>query len=800
MANNATDSMDNTDQQATKSSGFGVHEALDARLAESVASATTGAGKNEQKVVMTDAARSSFSAGEAPDYSLISKMAEDMPTQGAPSWWQRLLRRKTTSPESDGAPSVRVPKQHPPLSPGLEPDWVTREEVDTSEAGEETRDGPAPWWMFKRKSASDPKVEDEILQTPEDDTQTPSHSEDSSADAAAGDSISEPEGASRDSQPTILDDLSEPPEALKLDTNSLQPYEDLSLPPVDESVASSSFTVDYEASADAQPAELGSKPAETKPESVNPLEPEPEPQPETEPATELQREPEPEPEPESKLAEPYPETYSEPVKSKPPDTLLRDDAPIDIDLPGYDGELKINGGISNNSIDGTSFTKRFNGAQRSEEKEAGSITNSRFTETLLTIVLFGLIGCLPWAQGSIPDLLSQSAMRYMALALGLAGILLNIYVLYRDNKADDWREYDDLAEDSHAVSRQQPIETEEQSRKEENGAVYSQESVMQLMDQLDAVARGDLTVHATVTEDNIGTIADFVNYTIEEFRSVVVSINEAVTQIDGATRDTHKISSELLLSAQEQAEKIRDAGRAALDVARRMNEASGEAKRTAQAAEMSMNAAVRGALAVEDSVHGMDEIRDTIQETAKRIKRLGESSLEIGEITEIITGITEQTNVLAINAAIQAASAGEAGRGFSVVAEEVQRLAERSAEATRQIAMLIKSIQSDTRSAVEAMENTTQNVVEGGKKTRFAGEALSQIREVSQRMSSLINSIALLTQAQSRAASNVAKRMQDIHRFTRQTTDGTHMTDNAVGDLATLSSRLQDTVARFKID
>jgi twitching motility protein PilJ len=212
-----------------------------------------------------------------------------------------------------------------------------------------------------------------------------------------------------------------------------------------------------------------------------------------------------------------------------------------------------------------------------------------------------------------------------------------------------------------------------------------------------------------------------------------------------------------------------------------------------------LQAADSGLQAVQNAIGGMNAIRDQIQETSKRIKRLGESSQEIGEITELISDITEQTNVLALNAAIQAASAGEAGRGFSVVAEEVQRLAERSADATRQIAALVKAIQTDTHDAVGAMERSTQGVVAGAQLSDNAGTALTEIDRVSRRLAELIEQISLATSQEAEKANVVADNIQHIFAVTEQTGEGTRTTATQVRELSHMAEELRQSVARFKI-
>jgi twitching motility protein PilJ len=327
----------------------------------------------------------------------------------------------------------------------------------------------------------------------------------------------------------------------------------------------------------------------------------------------------------------------------------------------------------------------------------------------------------------------------------------------------------------------------------------NQSAILRLMNELGDLADGDLTVRATVSEDITGAIADSLNYTTEEFRKLVARIKAAAEQMGRATKDAESISGGLLDAAQTQAREIQGAGEAVQLMAQSIKEVDSSAARSADVARLTLAATEQGARAVRNAISGMNDIREQIQETSKRIKRLGESSQEIGEIVDLISDITEQTNVLALNAAIQAASAGEAGRGFSVVAEEVQRLAERSAEATKQIGALVKTIQGDTHDAVAAMEKSTLGVVEGAKLSDEAGQSLREIERVSNELATLINSISTSTQVQADMASEVANVMQDILKITVQTTEGTRLTANSIAQLTSLASDLRGSVAGFKL-
>tara|TARA_R110002073_G_scaffold210533_4_gene371002 strand:+ start:2002 stop:4104 length:2103 start_codon:yes stop_codon:yes gene_type:complete len=327
----------------------------------------------------------------------------------------------------------------------------------------------------------------------------------------------------------------------------------------------------------------------------------------------------------------------------------------------------------------------------------------------------------------------------------------------------------------------------------------TQKAILRLLDDMGKLADGDLTVRTDVTEDITGAIADSINYTIEELHTLVEEVNKSSTQVAEASKQAQHISSELLTAAQQQSLKIEETTIAVLGIAESISDVSDTAEESARVAKRSLATAEKGSIAVRESIAGMNEIRTHIQDTSKRIKRLGESSQEIGEIVALISDITEQTNVLALNAAIQAASAGEAGRGFTVIAQEVQRLAERSADATKQVSSLVKTIQGDTQDTIAAMERSTHGVAKGAKRSDAAGQALEEIEKVSKHLAQHVTSIFDATHAQTQAANKVVENMEDILHITRQTTDGTMQTTISIKQITGSASELKASVSNFKV-
>ncbi len=327
----------------------------------------------------------------------------------------------------------------------------------------------------------------------------------------------------------------------------------------------------------------------------------------------------------------------------------------------------------------------------------------------------------------------------------------------------------------------------------------NQQAIMRLLDEMESLADGDLTVHATVTDDMTGAIADSVNFAVEQLRELVTGINMTAITVADSAHETMSTTSNLAEASGRQAEQVRAVTESINEIAASFDVMAERSRESSEVAERSVAIANNGSEMVQQTIRGMDTIRDQIQKTSKRIKRLGESSQEIGDIVELINGIAEQTNILALNAAIQSASAGGAGRGFAVVADEVQRLAERATNATRRIEMLVQNIQTDTAEAVISMESTTSEVVNGAKKAEDAGEALGRIESVSINLSRLIAEISQEAQAQSKMATKVAGEMNAIRDISIQTSEGTHQTARSMGTLANLVHQLRESVADFKL-
>lgn len=342
-------------------------------------------------------------------------------------------------------------------------------------------------------------------------------------------------------------------------------------------------------------------------------------------------------------------------------------------------------------------------------------------------------------------------------------------------------------------------ETNRQLRETAEKNERNQNAIMRLLDEIEDLADGDLTVTASVTEDFTGTIADSINYSVDQLRDLVATINLTAGEVAGAVQETQATAMHLAQASEHQAQQIAEASTAINQMAQSIDQVSANAAESSAVAERSVEIANKGNEVVHNTIHGMDNIREQIQDTAKRIKRLGESSQEIGDIVSLIDDIADQTNILALNAAIQASMAGDAGRGFAVVADEVQRLAERSSAATRQIENLVRAIQTDTNEAVISMEQTTTEVVRGARLAQDAGVALEEIEGVSKTLAALIQSISNAAQQQTSSAGQISLTMNVIQQITSQTSSGSTATAESIGNLAKMASQLRRSVSGFTL-
>ncbi|HBN9568661.1 TPA: chemotaxis chemoreceptor PilJ [Pseudomonas aeruginosa] len=311
--------------------------------------------------------------------------------------------------------------------------------------------------------------------------------------------------------------------------------------------------------------------------------------------------------------------------------------------------------------------------------------------------------------------------------------------------------------------------------------------------------KNDRNQAATVTEDFTGAIADSINYSIDQLRELVETINQTAVQVAAAAQETQSTAMHLAEASEHQAQEIAGASAAINEMAVSIDQVSANASESSAVAERSVAIANKGNEVVHNTITGMDNIREQIQDTSKRIKRLGESSQEIGDIVSLINDIADQTNILALNAAIQASMAGDAGRGFAVVADEVQRLAERSSAATKQIEALVKTIQTDTNEAVISMEQTTSEVVRGARLAQDAGVALEEIEKVSKTLAALIQNISNAARQQASSAGHISNTMNVIQEITSQTSAGTTATARSIGNLAKMASEMRNSVSGFKL-
>ncbi|MBF2720183.1 methyl-accepting chemotaxis protein [Psychrobacter sp. NG254] len=422
----------------------------------------------------------------------------------------------------------------------------------------------------------------------------------------------------------------------------------------------------------------------------------------------------------------------------------------------------------------------------------------------LLLGLFAIlsVACLIWLINSLSSVsqyfgnFSQSVILPVAIfTVSALGILFASYQLLRQRGGSER-----LLIEKETLRRRQEAEAEsERARQIQEENERNQIAILRLLDELGDLAEGDLTVNATVSEDFTGAIADSVNFAIDQLRQLVLVINSTANQVSQSSDQTQMNAVELAEASEHQAQEIAGVSAAINEMTISIDQVSNNASESATVAQRSVAISHNGAEVVQRSIEGMNVIRDQIQETSKRIKRLGESSQEIGDIVGLINDIADQTNVLALNAAIQASMAGEAGRGFAVVADEVQRLAERSANATKQIETLVKTIQADTNEAVMSMESTTSEVVRGARLAKDAGEALEEVQSVSNTLADLIQNISNAAMQQAESAGHISHTMNIIQDITSQTSSGTMATARSIGELSEMAAALQESVTGFKV-
>jgi len=326
-----------------------------------------------------------------------------------------------------------------------------------------------------------------------------------------------------------------------------------------------------------------------------------------------------------------------------------------------------------------------------------------------------------------------------------------------------------------------------------------QHQVMDLLSVVSTAAEGDLTVKAEVTADALGSVADAFNLMITGLTTLVTQASDVATEIQRSTSEILHSSERMRQGAEVQAAQIRTASDAVNAMSHTTQRMAENAKAATQTSLKATQAAVKGGASVAETIKGMQRIRATVQSTGKKIKGLGERSLEIGAIIEVINEIATQTNLLALNAAIEAARAGEQGRGFAVVADEVRKLAERAARATKDITGLIKGIQVETSEAVTIMEEGTREVEEGTKLADQAGAALREIEQIVQQTAGLVTDITRAAGDQVKVTESVVSSMDSILKQTQETTHGVQDTVTTIGKMAELSKRLTDAIGRFKL-
>lgn len=338
-----------------------------------------------------------------------------------------------------------------------------------------------------------------------------------------------------------------------------------------------------------------------------------------------------------------------------------------------------------------------------------------------------------------------------------------------------------------------------QRRYQLRGESEQQQAILCLLDEMSTLAEGDLTIRATVTENMTGAIADSVNYAVDALRALVIKIDDTSGRLNNFAKAADSRVSQMHQASEKQASEITVATAAIGAMTEAIHKVSRNAAASTKVAAKSLEISQAGAHTVRSTIRDMVTVREQIQSTSKRIKRLGESSQEVGDIVSLMNDIAEQTNILALNASIQTFSNGNAGKGFERVADDVQQLAQRAAEATRKIDVLVRAIQADTQEVISSMEQTTARVVASSRNAEAAGEALDEVEQVSTSLARLIANISEAAKKQANMSIRVRGTMKSIQEVTAQTTQFSQETNKLVSNLNGTALELQRSIADFKL-
>ncbi len=348
----------------------------------------------------------------------------------------------------------------------------------------------------------------------------------------------------------------------------------------------------------------------------------------------------------------------------------------------------------------------------------------------------------------------------------------------------------------HTTMRESQRKAEDHERAKDD----LQRQVIRLLDDVEGAARGDLTVQAEVTADVLGAVADSFNLTIHNLQKIVQQVKVAARQVSKGAAENEQFARSLSSDALRQAEDLAVTLNSVQMMTNSIQRVAESAREADQVARSASTTALRGGEAVEQTVAGILRIRETVAETTRKVKRLAESSQEISKIVGLISQIASRTNLLALNASIEAARAGEAGRGFAIVADEVRQLADRAAKASKEIEQIVLQIQSETGSVMTAMEEGTQQVIEGTRLAEQAKRSLEDIIQVSSQIDVLVRAITSATVEQTETSRAMAQVMQSVELTAQETSQEAQRVSDSLQHLVTVARDLQSSVERFKVE